>query len=123
MLQRADGISLPEKPENCGKNFNDNCKTDTKTSRNIQDDSLPNVLITQLVDEEVCNPLKVWHELGEHANPSQEEIELLRRSAEPFVQTKRCGNKIKLTLKQNAVCYFEIKHAPIKSDRGYTYGR
>ena len=83
----------------------------------------PNVLITQLVDEEVCNPLKVWHELGEHANPCKEEIELLQQSAQPFVQTKRCGNKISLKLKQNAVCYFEIKAAPINSDRGYTYGR
>ena len=79
--------------------------------------------MTQLVDEEVCNPLKVWHDLGEHANPSQEELELLRASAQPFVQTKRCGNKISLKLKENAVCYFEIKEAPINSDRGYTYGR
>ena len=87
------------------------------------DDTQPNVLVTQLVDEEVCNPLKVWHDLGEHANPSVEEIELLRLAANPFIQTKRCGNKIKLTLKENAVCYFELKTAPIVSDRGYKYGR
>ena len=83
----------------------------------------PNVLITELVDEEVCNPLKVWHEIGEPANPSKDELELLRQSAQPFVQTKRCGNKVNLVLKENAVCYFEIKDAPINSDRGYTYGR
>ena len=83
----------------------------------------PNVLITELVDEEVCNPLKVWHEIGEPANPSKDELELLRQSAQPFVQTKRCGNKVNLVLKENAVCYFEIKAAPINSDRGYTYGR
>ena len=83
----------------------------------------PNVLITQLVDEEVCNPLKIWHDLGEHANPSADEVALLRSAANPFVQTKRCGNKINLTLKENAVCYFEIKTAPIISDRGYEYGR
>ena len=83
----------------------------------------PNVLITQLVDEEVCNPLKIWHDLGEHANPSADEVELLRSAANPFIQTKRCGNKINLTLKENAVCYFEIKTAPIVSDRGYEYGR
>lgn len=82
-----------------------------------------NCLITQLVDEEVCNPLKVWHELGEHANPDKAEIELLQTCAKPFVQTCRCANKINLKLKQNAVCYFEIKTAPINSDRGYTYGR
>ena len=83
----------------------------------------PNVLITQLVDEEVCNPLKVWHDLGEHTNPSADEVALLRSAANPFVQTKRCSNKISLTLKENAVCYFEIKTAPIVSDRGYEYGR
>ena len=86
-------------------------------------EKLPNVLLTQLVDEEVCNPLKVWHELGEHSNPDKEEIELLRTSAQPFVQTQRCKNKVSLLLKENAVCYFELKAAPIKSDRGYTYGR
>lgn len=82
-----------------------------------------NVLITQLVDEEVCNPLKMWHNIGEPANPNKEEIELLRQSANPFVQSKRCGANINLVLKENAVCYFEIKNAPIKSDRGYSYGR
>lgn len=87
------------------------------------DDSLPNVLTTHLVDEEVCNPLKVWHDLGEHANPDEEEVKLLRLSANPFIQTKRCDNKITLELKENAVCYFEIKTAAIHSDRGYTYGR
>ncbi len=82
-----------------------------------------NSLLTQLVDEEVCNPLKVWHDLGEHANPSKEELDILRASANPLVKTSRSSNKIHLVLKQNAVCYFEIKSAPIKSDRGYTYQR
>ena len=76
-----------------------------------------------LVDEEVCNPLKVWHDIGEPANPSKEELVLLRQSAEPFVQTQRCGSKIHLKLKENAVCYFELKSASIKSDRGYSFGR
>lgn len=80
-------------------------------------------LITQLVDEEVCNPLKVWHDLGEHANPDKNEIELLQNAAKPFIKTERSGNTVNLNLKENAVCYFEIKNAPINSDRGYTYGR
>ncbi|MBQ8678955.1 MAG: hypothetical protein IJ530_04245, partial [Treponema sp.] len=92
----------------------------------LSDDSAKddeNVLLTELVDEEVCNPLKVWHDLGESASLSQDEVELLRQSAQPLVQTDRCGNKICLELKENAVCYFEIKAAKIKSDRGYSYGR
>lgn len=82
-----------------------------------------NSLLIRLVDEEVCNPAKVWHDLGEHSNPSKEEIEILRNAANPFVKTERTLNKIKLHLKENAVCYFEIKNEEIKSDRGFTYGR
>ena len=80
-------------------------------------------LLTQLVDEDVCNPLKVWHDLGEHANPDEEELEVLRNSAVPLVKSERCGNKISLKLKENAVCYFRIKKEAVHSDRGYTFGR
>lgn len=86
-------------------------------------EELPNVLITHLIDEEVCNPLKVWHDIGESANPSKEEIQLIKDSAQPLIKTKRVANQIDFTLKENAVCYFEIKAQPIISDRGYTYGR
>ena len=82
-----------------------------------------NSLLIELVDEEVCNPLKVWHDLGENANPCEEEIALLRKSATPLVKTYRTDNFIKLELKANGVCYFEIKTTPINSDRGYKYGR
>lgn len=101
-------------------------KTKDNSSGGVSDEkneNKPNVLVTMLVDEQVCNPLKVWHDIGEPANPSKEETALLRQSAEPFVQTKRCSSKISLELKENAVCYFELKSAPIKSDRGYTFGR
>ncbi|MBO7421633.1 MAG: hypothetical protein J6U06_11000, partial [Spirochaetaceae bacterium] len=67
--------------------------------------------------------LKVWHDLGEHANPDETEIATLRQCAKPFVKTCRTANRIELELKENAVCYFEIKTEKIKSDRGYTYGR
>ena len=89
----------------------------------LPDDGNANVLVTQLVDEEVCNPLKVWHDLGEHPNPPKEEIELLRAAATPLVTSQRCGNKVSVTLAKNAVCYFEVRNNPIKSDRGYEYGR
>ena len=29
------------------------------------------LFLTQIVDEENCNPLKVWHDLGEPANPTK----------------------------------------------------
>lgn len=102
------------------KKMKDNSSGGVSDEKN---ENKPNVLVTMLVDEQVCNPLKVWHDIGEPANPSKEETALLRQSAEPFVQTKRCSSKISLELKENAVCYFELKSAPINSDRGYTFGR
>ena len=82
-----------------------------------------NVLITQLVDEETCSPQKVWHDIGEPANPSKDEVKLIQQGANPLTSTKRCDNKFHLELKSNGVCYFEIKNAPIKSDTGFTFGR
>ena len=102
------------------KKMKDNSSDGDSDEKN---ENKPNVLVTMLVDEQVCNPLKVWHDIGEPANPSKEETALLRQSAEPFVQTKRCSSKISLELKENAVCYVELKSAPIKSNRGYTFGR
>ena len=85
-------------------------------------------LIGKLVDEECCNPLKVWHDLGEPANPTKETVALLQEAAKPLVITQRIdGVKESVTvsflLKKNAVQYFEIKKAPIKSDTGYSYER
>lgn len=111
------GIAWNVDTEMTGKEIN------IKLELPLSDKENANSLVTELVDEEVCNPLKVWHDLGEHANPSKEEIELLRESAKPLVKSERCKNIINLSLKENAVCYFEIKTAPINSDRGYTFGR
>ena len=46
-------------------------------------------LLTKRVDEECCNPLKVWHDLGEPANPSEEQNALLRAAAQPKIATRR----------------------------------
>lgn len=85
-------------------------------------------LLTETVDEETCNPLKVWHDLGEPANPSDGQTKLLRQAAQPFVQTCRvaCAAaevEITLLLKRNAVVYFELRKCGIQSDRGYDYER
>lgn len=84
--------------------------------------------VTKTVDEVVCNPLKVWHDLGEPANPDRGQTELLREAARPLVQTQRLtpvSGRLELTLsvRTNGVLYFEIQEADITSDRGYEYGR
>lgn len=84
--------------------------------------------VKKTVDETVCNPLKVWHDLGEPANPDRGQIELLQAAAGPLIQTERLASvsgrlNIGLSVKKNGVLYFEIREAEIKSDRGYEYGR
>jgi xylan 1,4-beta-xylosidase len=85
-------------------------------------------IMTRTVDEEVCNPLKVWHDWGEPAHLKEEQRELLREAARPCLQTKRIAARNQtlsfiLTAKENAVVYFEICGAPVTPDRGYDYER
>lgn len=85
-------------------------------------------LMGKLVDEECCNPLKVWHDLGEPATPTKEVVALLQEAAKPLVLTKRLEGskgtvKVSIHLKKNAVQYFELCKAPLQSDTGYSYER
>lgn len=84
-------------------------------------------LLTKTVDECVCNPLKVWHDIGEPAYPTPEQTALLKSAANPFVQTQQMEAKdflnIAVSLKENAVVYFELNQVTIQSDRGYDYER
>ncbi len=84
--------------------------------------------VKKTVDEAVCNPLKAWHDLGEPANPSKEQMELINEAAKPLVTTEHfvpSDDKIDIALsvEKNGVVYFEISEAVIKSDRGFVYGR
>ena len=85
-------------------------------------------LITKTVDEEGTNPLKVWHDMGEPANLTKEQTELLKSAANPCTRTERkkaAGGEIvhSFTLPENAVVYFELKEIHPVSDRGYSYER
>lgn len=83
-------------------------------------------LITKTVDEECCNPLKLWHDLGEHAYPTKSEVELLKSAANPLVKSevvKADGGKaeIGIEVKKNGVVYFELIPRSFTPDRGYDY--
>lgn len=84
--------------------------------------------LTKTVDEETCNPLKVWHDLGEPAYLTEEQKKLLRQASQPFVETSRPEPEdghlsVTLSLKRNAVVYFEVSVCKGKPDRGYDYER
>lgn len=85
-------------------------------------------LITQVVDEEHCNPLKLWHDMGEPAGLSKMQQELLQRGAQPLItstQLHRQADEVKMSvhMKENTVIYFEMSPIKRKSDRGYDYDR
>jgi xylan 1,4-beta-xylosidase len=85
-------------------------------------------LLTQTVDEEVCNPLKIWHDMGEPSSLTKKQKKLLKESARPLLSTDRLTVKdnhvsVDLTLNKNGVIYFEIDPISSNSDRGYSYER
>jgi xylan 1,4-beta-xylosidase len=91
-------------------------------------DNAEQCLIIKRVDEECCNPLKIWHDLGEPAQPSLEELKLIQAGASPRIETRRiapAGGKalITISLNKDAVAYFELRAAKAHADRGYSYER
>ena len=84
--------------------------------------------LTKTVDEETCNPLKVWHDMGEPANLSEEQTKLIRESSRPFVKTERKKQEdgnicVELPVHENGVVNFELHAGKVNPDRGYDYDR
>jgi xylan 1,4-beta-xylosidase len=83
-------------------------------------------LIEKICDESTCNPLKIWHDLGEPLSLTKEQKKLLQESARPLIKTDRLQSenaKISLTLhvQKYGVHYFEIAPVCDGGDRGYRY--
>ena len=86
------------------------------------------VLITKIVDEETCNPLRLWHDLGEPSSLSEKQKKLLREAANPLITSSRVypdsrNAEIKLNIREHGMVYFELAPVVTKSDRGYDYRR
>ena len=93
-----------------------------KLDLNIEDGDY--LLVTKLIDEQLCNPLKAWLDMGSPANPSKEQVELVRTCAVPQTKTSRekvNGGRMNLyfNLSRNALLYFEVSRITPKLDRGY----
>ncbi len=85
-------------------------------------------LVTKTVDEHTCDPLKVWHDLGEPSSPDDEQMELLRSSDKPFIETRliEAGDgkaRFDINVEEFGLVYFELKLVKICPDRGYDYDR
>lgn len=76
------------------------------------------------VDQEVCNPLRVWHEMGEPSSLTTDQKELLRSAASPLILTKELSieqTSIELPVLPHGVTYVECYPIKRKSDRGFNY--
>ena len=86
------------------------------------------VLVTKTVDEDTCNPLRLWHNMGEPRSLDERQKKLLREAARPFVTDRRikaAEGKIRMSLmvKEHGVVYFELYPVRAAGDRGYDYER
>lgn len=81
------------------------------------------VLMTETVDEVVCNPLKCWHEMGEPASLDAAQLKFLRQAGQPLNDTELLENadSVILHLRENAVIRFSITASPADSDYCYDY--
>ncbi|MDF2908914.1 MAG: Beta-xylosidase [Herbinix sp.] len=91
---------------------------------NLPIDNGDYAVISQLVDETTCNPLKTWMNIGSPSNPSKEELKLLRSCDQPQIRTEKFSidNQVlslPLTLSRNALLYFKIQPIKPSLDRGY----
>jgi len=102
---------------------------DLKITLQLPADAGRYILITKTVDEDTCNPLKVWHDLGEPSSLSKDELALIKAAAEPVVKTSSiiadADGKADITLnvKEYGLIAFEIRKAELATDRGYSYER
>ncbi len=84
--------------------------------------------VRQIVDPKTTNPLKVWHDLGEPAALTGEQLKILKASDKPLIKTEilRVKNK-EITLSSGVmgygVEYFAIKPREFTPDKGYNYNR
>ena len=83
-------------------------------------------VLTRTVDEECCNPLKLWHEMGEPADLNQEQLTILRESAYPAsgcvtAKEENGTAKLKLTVGVNGLIHFNTALKKITTDYGYDY--
>ena len=85
-------------------------------------------ILKKTVDEVTCNPLKLWHAMGEPSSLTEKQKKLLKEGARPFVEADRKkltdgAAEVCLTVRENGVVYFEVSAVKAGGDRGYCYKR
>ena len=115
------GKVTTKKPDKTATNKDDA----TAIVRSIENKDCYSVL-TDLVDEEVCNPLKIWHDLGEPKYPSDAQVEMIKKGSRPLAQSmiaEAKAGKVTVNFKLGAygIRYFTIKPLEVEGDAGYDF--
>lgn len=133
-LQRSEELVVLRKKDGsyCGVAWND---TRFRSGRELEltivlpaEKGEETVLLTKTVDEETCNPLRLWHDMGEPSHLTDRQKKLLQEAARPFIRSRRVkvneGKvQIGLSVREHGVIYFELAPVAVKGDRGYDYDR
>ena len=79
-------------------------------------------MLLSMVDEEVCNPLKVWHDMGEPDSLDANALDFLRDAGKPQITSRVVnGCEAQLTLGPNAVVYVKMSPYAPTEEYGYDY--
>ena len=83
-------------------------------------------VVTRTVDMENGNPLRIWHEMGEPASLTRDQLNILRQSDIPHTDaysliSDEKGICVEKTLMANAVVYVEITPFKKEESLGYHY--
>ena len=101
---------------------------DLKLSFEIPMDAKEVCVLTETVDEKTCNPLKLWHDMGEPSSLTERQKKVLKEGAKPLAETARRQVQdgmasVELYVRENGVVYFELQQIKAGGDRGYDYAR
>ena len=82
--------------------------------------------VIQKVDENHGNPLKLWHDLGEPASLTAEQVSLLRQAAQPGVESRIITAKegelhLRLSIGKCGVQAVHLTKREMETERGYRY--
>lgn len=84
------------------------------------------IAMTERVDENACNPLAAWHEMGEITDLTKEQLSFLRACGRPAAGTlpaekTQDGSQLSVTLRPNGLMRLRIFPVKREGDAGYDY--
>lgn len=107
----------------CGVIWNLSSENETYTITLPNNQSCAYFYLVKIVDEESCNPLKIWNDMGQPSDLSSNQEEILREAAHPKIISDKINpsNQIQFTLSLNPYAIVSITLSPINNIANNTY--